>query len=307
MIHHKLIDGLRYREDGIPVICLSPDAPRSAIEATAEDFARRMERAAVFVFENLPVALDGEGSIDLPGLEAEEQEMFAEGLIPLPFETCWFETSVTIAPGHREIFGFLVEQLPGGGICVRALRTMQHAQPIELEGHSVREYADLTGEVWLVLPAADGKGLNIDTRDPLNVGRARAELTGSDYARRVSGETGFVGWLTLMLSSRSTQVDRVPAPDKLNKQRVKRGRVAIAPHTVVSIIPRDVAARMRADREDAQGQLRASPRLHWRRSHRRTYASGKTLVIPRLLIGYKNHAGAEIAPAQYRIDLSEMA
>jgi len=123
----------------------------------------------------------------------------------------------------------------------------------------------------------------------------------------VSGETGFVGWLTLMLSSRSTQIDRVPAPDKLNKQRVKRGRVAIAPHTVVSIIPRDVAARMRADREDAQGQLRASPRLHWRRSHRRTYASGKTLVIPRLLIGYKNHAGAEIAPAQYRIDLSEMA
>ncbi len=63
MIHHKLIDGLRYREDGIPVICLSPDAPRSAIEATAEDFARRMERAAVFVFENLPVALDGEGEL----------------------------------------------------------------------------------------------------------------------------------------------------------------------------------------------------------------------------------------------------
>ncbi len=285
-------------------MCTGQSVSEAAARGAVTAYARKMEAAHVFKFESLPVSYDGEGSLDLPGLEAEEQEMFIEGLIPLPFDLCWFEATIMVQEqGHRETFGFLIEKI-ADGFEVRPIRTVHMPAPVDLGGREVREYCDFSGEVWRIVALSGEDRLHIDASDPLGIARERAEMLGYNDSGRITGETGFVSWLILMLSSRSTSFDKVVAPVKLNKSRLLKGKAAIPPYSIVSVIPKDIAKRMRSDGDTAGEGLRSSPRLHWRRSHRRTYPNGHVVVIPRLLIGYKTHSGEEVLPTYYRVDLS---
>lgn len=73
-------------------------------------------------------------------------------------------------------------------------------------------------------------------------------------------------YMTMMLSSRTTEVRYEAPPEKLNRARMKRGNTPLPAHRIVTIVPGKYI-----DQGDAQGGTHRSPRLHWRRSHRRHY------------------------------------
>lgn len=129
-------------------------------------------------------------------------------------------------------------------------------------------------------------------------------VVGADIGdhRSAAGEIGMLGYLLMMLHSRSTESRTEPAPDKLNKARIKKGNSPIPEHRVVSIVPYRIAKDIRREYGDA-GFLRASPRLHWRRSHIRTLESGKRIPIARMLIGYKADDGREMVTQEYHVKL----
>lgn len=83
-----------------------------------------------------------------------------------------------------------------------------------------------------------------------------------------------------LLADASIPIVNVPAPDKLNKQRIKRGKPPIPDHTVVRTA--DYVAHWQATKPQTRPTRgaghHASPVAHWRRSHKRTLASG--LVVP---------------------------
>src|SRR3546814_11003463 len=97
----------------------------------------------------------------------------------------------------------------------------------------------------------------------------------------VRGEIGMIGYLLIMLSSRSTEVDVVPAPDRLNRARARKGKNAPIPaHRVVSIIPHRIAAELRTEAgADGARVLRQNPRLHRRRAHIRMRAGERESVM----------------------------
>jgi hypothetical protein len=116
---------------------------------------------------------------------------------------------------------------------------------------------------------------------------------------RYASSLPLVSYLTLMLNSKTTEVTREPAPAKLNKHRLAKGKTPLPAHRVVTIVPLAYRTVARG------GGTHASPRLHWRRSHKRHFeekpvASAATwmpnevwlgkagwwvVVIPRFLVG----------------------
>jgi hypothetical protein len=82
-----------------------------------------------------------------------------------------------------------------------------------------------------------------------------------------------------MLSDASVAIVDVPAPERLNRQRVKRGKTPIPAHT--RVLTRDYVAKFHPSRtshgDDGQGGHHASPIPHWRRSHMR-HLSGERVV-----------------------------
>lgn len=115
--------------------------------------------------------------------------------------------------------------------------------------------------------------------------RGRIErLEGDRYRRGLKADIKATIYLALMLNSKSTDIDKMAAPVKLNKARIKSGREPFPEHYIVTIAP----TRFRQD-GDTTG-THASPRLHWRRSHLRELrdAEGKVhkkVIIPRHLVG----------------------
>jgi hypothetical protein len=91
-------------------------------------------------------------------------------------------------------------------------------------------------------------------------------------------------YLTLMINSRTTEITREVAPDRLNRARLKRNRAPLYNHTVVRIVPQRFVTP-----GDGHGGTHASPRLHWRRSHIRTLQRGtpeeRRVLIRRMLVG----------------------
>jgi hypothetical protein len=86
--------------------------------------------------------------------------------------------------------------------------------------------------------------------------------------------------LTVMLSAKGVEVEVIPAPEKLNKCRTKKGRPPISEIRTVHI-------RIGGEKYTFAGERHghhASPRLHWRRGHiRRLPSGGITNVVPCLV------------------------
>jgi hypothetical protein len=75
----------------------------------------------------------------------------------------------------------------------------------------------------------------------------------------------------LLLATDGIEVATIPAPDKLNKQRAKRGRPAIPAHYQVKAGPYVTALQARAGHRPGNGETggHASPIPHLRRGHLR--------------------------------------
>jgi hypothetical protein len=82
------------------------------------------------------------------------------------------------------------------------------------------------------------------------------------------------------IGAKGVKIRHEEAPYKLNKSRAKRGVGPIFSHSVVEI---DLS---QIEREGPDlGGAHASPRLHWRRGHRRTLSHGKSVRVRACLVG----------------------
>lgn len=295
---HRVIDVLRGRDVGyraaVPNV---EDAQKPLFIDWMDDIASRIERAQHFVFENIPMESDAEeGSMTLPGVTPEERDMFSMGLLPLPFESCWFEAAT---PSGSEYLSYYLEETETG----------YRATPFRVLESGLRG-VQVTGEHWDIVRGVPEKSApTVDIYDTFGGAALMHEMQQEYYGGNldrsmiIKGEVGFLTYLLLMLSSRTTEVREEQAPVKLNKKRKAKGLAPIPAHRVVSIIPRG-AVREYRDQERAGGTAnRSSPRIHWRRSHLRQLANGKTVVVARALVGYKADPERESVSHSYRVRL----
>jgi hypothetical protein len=312
MERHKIIDALRGTTDDIELAISNMPAEIGVrfLEYMTRA-AAAIEQAQVFEFLNVPVEQDGEGSFDLPGVDEVELGMWRDGIIPVPFPACWFEIPVTSLHG-KEVMCYYIEELDG--------RSGMMVTPFRLMKLRTRQILQFTGEFWRSQRRGSDGTPTLVVEDPFGgaadfmkaTQMATQEIWGRkalDRGTQVKGEAGLLHYLLVMLVSRTTETTPVEAPVKLNKQRAQKGRSPIPPSRVVSIIPKGIAAQIRRDDHSGErgegGTIRSSPRLHWRRSHLRTTASGKTIPVARALVGYKAADGREFVPHEYRVDLQE--
>lgn len=88
------------------------------------------------------------------------------------------------------------------------------------------------------------------------------------------------------LASKSTEQKIIPAPEKLNKARAKKGKPPIYEYRQIKIgrssdMPHTLSGR------SVEG--RASPRLHWRRGHYRTLSSSIRVPVAPALVGVSDN------------------
>lgn len=102
--------------------------------------------------------------------------------------------------------------------------------------------------------------------------------------------------LVVMLMSKGVTTEMIPASDKLNKARAKRGKPPIRDRYVVKVEAGEMRTIHHADgsTSDITGHTRGSPRLHWRRGHFRTLYRGteaeRVVPVAPALIGANENA-----------------
>lgn len=89
---------------------------------------------------------------------------------------------------------------------------------------------------------------------------------GSDKQKRIGDDLRrIIRAACVIATSRCALRHEIPAPDKLNKARIAKGRVPIYSHTII-----EIKAFKAVDPETGETILeRRSPRMHWRRGHLR--------------------------------------
>lgn len=245
-----------------------------------EQIAHQIEQTDIFCFGDLPMEFLGWNDevppvpqFQIPKLSEDELGMWSEKLLPLPSPKCWFEFEVSLQAMksiERRITGLLVMEAENKlklGWQVMRLDYITHEDCVMLTG---------IGFFWpFEKEHEDVSQCFMNTALVEELYReGRHEFVA------IEGACGKVAvYLTLMLNSMTTEKERAPAPTKLNHKRIAKGRLPIHSHTIVTIVPE------RFKRGTDKGGSHASPRLHWRRSHRRTLHSGKVIVIPRHLVG----------------------
>ncbi len=260
---HNLIEQLTRPTNKIMLPPVAIDLP---------GMAKLYADAEKFIFENIPLELnpeppDGVRTYSAPQLSDDEISFWRTKSIPLPAPSVCYEYSfddvhffVLIRDTDRgwDIVWFEQDKL--GDICSLLIA------PRAL--YKVPEDDDVLVAVEVVLPES----------------MSQAAQANPEYSRRFQqtayGIVHIAIYLTLMLSSKSTERTKEIPPPKLLKKRAANGRTPLYAHTIVNITPDRFL-----DRGESQGGTHASPRLHWRRSHLRRYENGRHVVIPRCLVG----------------------
>lgn len=234
----------------------------------APDFAPSSHDIVSFTSEGT------QGQYLIPQLTAAEQEMWNEGLIPLPADFCYFE------------FDF------GGSRSALLLSENDHIVSIMRIDFPFK-HTDERIRNHIVL---DGLTIQVDRRAPYRTtrdGTMEYTMTGpkrlldilerenKDFvAAQYLSNVPLAQYMLLMLNSRTTEIATEKASPALNKARAKKGRPPLSDHRIVTIVPGRYV-----DRGDGKGGTHGSPKLHWRRSHIRTTKNGKRVAVVRHLVG----------------------
>jgi hypothetical protein len=262
MIYHHILDILRGR--------ISPPGVIVSERLNRRGISRVMRDAEIFDFGDLFLEdsgqrseIDGSTVWSVPKLTKEEDQFWIDGLIPMPAPVCWFNFNL-----NNNESGLLISG------------TAPNITVVRMDYDVVPGTGVIAGVVVRALP--DDK-IELDYRQAL----ACMEKLHRDIPMEATVEASIVllvKWFLLMINSRSTEREhQIVPPDPIRKAH---NRHPLPDHTVVRIIPADVLRAMR----QGSGEGRASPRLHWRRSHLREYRapSGEVyhrIVIPRCLVG----------------------
>ena len=104
-----------------------------------------------------------------------------------------------------------------------------------------------------------------------------------------------------LLADASIPVEHSIPDERLNRSRLKRGRAALPPHTVVRT--RDYVSEFHSSagrpRSPGQGGHHASPTAHWRRAHPRHLASGRVVQIKPMKVNWRD--GEELHRLFYKV------
>jgi hypothetical protein len=268
LIAHKVIDALLGRGNRHKLIPI-----KGITEFQRQNVARLLEASQKFDFGDLMLEKNPNGVAGrwlLPALTHEECKFWEQGLIPLPFKACWYEFVI-----NNSRSGLLV------------LQDMEGEKP----GTYIHRIDYVLGEEVIF----DGVLLGVEgaTEEGL-----RCTLSGNTHAIESLRKTGELHdavimnaplaiYLTMMLSSRSTEISVAPEQKFLNRKKIKKGLTPLPAHRIVHIVPNKY-------REAAESEARAErrmPRLHWRRSHLRHFdhQTGNSKYMPDL--AYKGTQG----------------
>lgn len=114
-------------------------------------------------------------------------------------------------------------------------------------------------------------------------------------AQYVGHHTAFFLSALAALSSKGPEIRVRPAPEKLNKQRAKKGKPPLFEYRIVEI---PAWAKAKAE---GLGGTHASPRLHWRRGHERRLGEDRKTFVHACLVGVAEngfiHKDYAVAPA----------
>lgn len=280
--------------------------PRSSLiyfpgisQAEIDLFLRWAKQAECFNFGELPLEPNYDNLVPsrsihgdmgmrhtwlMPELTDVELEAWNEGLIPIPGPVCWYEFTLGGFPT---------------GILTRGNSDEFTIQRVDYGRDS---YGSFNG-IWIQKEQGDPK----DYQKFVALGNANLLKHFQNFWAKRGSKSGTLNlasdyyiavYLSLMLCSQTTEARTELPPEKLNKARVKRGDYPLPPHRIVTIVPNRFL-----DRRDGQGGTHASPRLHWRRSHKRHFkhqtANARWLsmeqyngemgwwvtIIPRMLVG----------------------
>lgn len=279
LIVHKMIDAY----EGIDPRCQFY-AKTGTERNTVDDLIRAAREAEKFDFGQLVLERKADGQYALPDLTADEKEMWVRGYLPLPAPICWYEYNI----GPRRI-GMIV---------------MENNDPNHPEDHHpwVVMRVDQQGDdfAWdgilcaINRPAQDW---NSDTWAYSKAGNKKIPADSATIAT-IAADIMLSIYLTMMLNSKTSEKRREAAPEKLNKQRVRKGQTPLYEHRVVNIVP----VRWLRDAEREIQGTHGSPRLHWRRTHPRTYHRGSPKqfikVIWRFLVGRDDRG---VVSHEYRV------
>lgn len=124
----------------------------------------------------------------------------------------------------------------------------------------------------------DGKSGWVDWKSLTKEGSQRSRKTGREWEESdfVEASEKVISWVmgaTALLMSKEVATDNIPAPEKLNQIRDKKGKAPIGERYIVRIRP-----EARQSQREASEAFRSSPRMHWRRGHFRRLK--EDIVIP---------------------------
>ena len=241
-----------------------------------EEFKKLIEQAEFFDFGKMHMEPSKHNSdaFALPRLTEDEEQWWSLGLIPVPAPVCYYEFQA------KTVSGILVQQLENG------IKVQQIDLDPDPNGPFGAESCLIDG-IWTTegKTNADGKEIVFTAADMVYMKKHLSVMSEEFLSRFYAGSYFLAKYLTLMLSSKTTDIKREHPPEALNKARMKRGKPALPSHYVVNIIPQ----RFHAEGEIGSSGKRMSPRLHWRRSHlrviRKPDGTEQKIVIARMLVG----------------------
>jgi hypothetical protein len=250
MRSHKVIEFLMQR---------MKKAKSQKILDLLETMTLALDQAEKFSFESVPYEIertdDGNIKVDLPELTPDEMQWFAEGLIPMPAFTCWYEFQFPWNEENKPM-------IPVGLIIIYDEETRTWLTEV----FNFFENGDI-----LLLPFTvtwryeDGK-LKGSRRD--YVGVDDTDQTVMDhlgkYEHIAAAMSKMLFYLTLMINSRSTTITKVEASAALNKKRARNDKVLMDSYRKVIIVNRSLLK----GQPNGEGFPK---RLHSCRSHKRHF------------------------------------
>jgi hypothetical protein len=154
---------------------------------------------------------------------------------------------------------------------------------IETYGVAVPNVADIILIYDMVSIEMCGRGNTMVRPAATRLSQSNEELS----ARGANSLDPLVTMLRL-ISDASIPIKDVPAPAKLNKQRAKQGKFIIPAHSVIDT--KDYVALWTSKQTahgTSKGKHHASPIAHWRRAHKRTLASGRSVPVRSAKVNFR--------------------
>ena len=249
--------------------------------------------------------------IDLIELEAHCEfavDLYVRGLfrLPFPFTALAFERD--LGPPHGRRGGMMIlGHHPTGEVMAITCSEVddQHkvtsAVPIALMDKATFEKDGEHGvKIWEshTVPIVS----DVIVRAMYGPGEAGINRMRQRMANNVVNAMGLV----VLLMSKGVSTQHVPAPERLNRAREKKGKPLHRDRYVVSIDAAHMRTIYNADgsTDDITGHTRGSPRLHWRRGHYRTLNRGedgeRVIPVAPALIG-ANEQASDIKAKAYNV------